>query len=168
MTTSEPKPSETIKRRKAGGQGATRGHSQTSPEAIERLERDKKCVQLRRAGVHWDTIADQLSYSSPGHAHDRFMALMREYPREDVETTRELIAGRLEVVIRTLTPKVVKADTWAIDRYLRACEQLAKLTGANRAERVEVSVGASELDVALRELQVELQARAAGSPVPQE
>jgi hypothetical protein len=170
MTSSETMRGETPTKVKKSrtGRGATKTQSATSPAAIERRERDLQCVQLRRAGVHWDIIAKQLGYSSTGHAYDRFMAIMREYPREDVETTRELIADRLESVIRVLTPKILKGDNWSIDRYLKTCEQLAKLTGANRPEKLELSVGASELDAALRELEQELRARAGGAPVPQE
>lgn len=148
---------------------ANKGHTvRTSPEALERQERDQQALQLRRSGVTWDVIAQQLEYASAGHAYNQVTKLMREYPREDIEAYRDLLIDRQELVIRVLTPKVLKADTWAIDRYLKACDQLARLTGSNRPEKLELSVGASELDAALRELEQELRARAGGAPVPQE
>jgi hypothetical protein len=168
MTTPTTAP-KTKARKKAGtGQGATRRHSATSPESIDTRERDQQALQLRRSGVTWDAIATQLRYSSPGHAYNQVTKLMREYPREDVEAYRDLLIDRQELVIRVLTPKVLKADTWAIDRYLKACEQLARLTGANRPERIEVTAAQSELDAAYRELMAEMNARAGGAPVPPE
>lgn len=168
MTTPATEP-KTRARKKAGtGQGATRRRSATSPEGINTRERDHQGLQLRRAGVGWDAIAQQLKYSSAGHAYNQVTKLMREYPREDVEEYRDLLIDRLELVIRALTPKVIKADTWSTDRYLRACEQLARLVGANRPERVEVSAAQSELDSAYRELLAEMNARAAGAPIPPE
>lgn len=161
-TTGSPK---TTRRKNTGNKGAT---VKTTPDAIDTRERDQQALQLRRSGVTWDAIAQQLKYASAGHAFNQVKKLMHEYPREDVEAYRDLLIDRQELVIRVLTPKVLKADTWAIDRYLKACEQLARLTGANRPERLEVSAAASELDAAYRELLAEMNTRAAGQPVPQE
>lgn len=160
-TTAKPTP----RKKRVANKGRT---VTTSPDAIDTRERDHQGLQLRRAGVGWDAIAQQLKYASAGHAYNQVTKLMREYPREDVEEYRDLLIDRQELVIRVLTPKVLKADTWAIDRYLRACEQLAKLVGANRPERVEITAAQSELDSAYRELLAEMNARAAGVPVPQE
>lgn len=150
------------KRRKTGGtgQGATRRNSPTSPEGIERRERDLQCVQRRKAGMERVDIAKELDYASPGHAYNRFMVIMHQYPREDVETVREIISSRYDTVIRVLTPKVLIGDLRAIDRYLKTCDQQARLLGANRPEKLEVSAGASELDAALRELEAEMRTHA--------
>lgn len=153
------------RKKRVANKGAT---VRTSPDAIERLERDHQALQLRRSGVHWDVIAKQLKYASAGHAYNAVTALLKEYPREDVEQYRDLLTDRLELVIRVLTPKVLNADNWSIDRYLKACDQLARLTGSNRPEKLEISAGATELDEALRELESEMRLRAGGEPVPQE
>lgn len=166
--TNETKRNETKRNKSNGGQGATRHDSPTSPEAIERLERDLKNVQLRKSGLHWQAIADELGYSSPGHAYDRFMSVMQDYPREDIDTARNIIADRHEACIAAMWPAAMNGDGWAVDRVTRSLEALAKLWGANRPEKLEMSMGASELDTALREWQQELEMRAAGQPVPQE
>jgi hypothetical protein len=96
------------------------------------------------------------------------MIVMKDYPREDVETAREIISDRYEAMIRALWPKVLKGDVWAIDRVTRISEAQAKLLGVNRPEKLELSVGGTELDAALRELEAEMKARAGGAPVPVE
>lgn len=147
------------------GKGAT---VKTSPEAIERWDRDVECVRMRRAGKHWQTIADELGYSDTGHAYQRFQVVMREYPREDVEQWRDTLCARHDEMLSAIWAKVQAGSLPAIDRAIRILEAQAKLLGANRAEKLEVSAGVSELDSALRELEAELKARAGGAAVPVE
>lgn len=98
----------------------------------------------------------------------RFQAVMQAYPRENIETCRNIINDRYEAMICALWPKVVKGSLSAIDRVTRICEAQAKLNGANNAEKLDVSAGAAELDAALRALEAELRLRAQGQPVPEE
>lgn len=125
-TTGTPKP----RRRRT-----TPNNSRTTKVAIERRERDLQCVNLRRAGLGWQAIADQLNYASPGHAHERFMVFMREYPREDVETARDLEADRLDEAQRAIWVRCVKGDLQALDRLLKLSAQRAKLLGLNAQVR---------------------------------
>lgn len=159
-----------VKRRRGpqGGQGATRSQSKTSPEAIARLERDTKCVELRKAGLTFQEIAQRLGYASAGHARDRFLVMLREFPSETVEETRRLLRERYESMLRAIWPDVLRGKWLAIDRANRILENIAKLEGANRPEQVQVFYGETELDAALRELEEQLRLRAAGQPVPQE
>jgi hypothetical protein len=163
--TAKPRKGQTTRRQNRGNKGAT---VTTTPEAIERRERDLQCVELRKAGATWQSIADTLGFADPGHAYKRFQVVMKDYPREDVETARNIISDRYDAMIRALWPKVLKGNEWAIDRVTRISESQAKLLGANRPEKLELSVGGTELDAALRELEVEMKARAGGAPVPVE
>ncbi len=105
--------------------------ARTTPTAIERRERDTKCVQLRRAGVDWASIAQQLGYASAGHAHKQFMAFMKDYPREDAVAARELEADRYDQLQRAIWKKCLSGDTWAIDRVLKIMDQRERLLGLN-------------------------------------
>jgi hypothetical protein len=147
---------------------ANKGRTVAScPEAIDRKERDLQCVKLRHSGKTFQQIAGVLGYASPGHAHNGFMRVMKDYPREDVETVRDMISNRYDALIEAIWPKAMGGDLGAVDRVLRICDQQARLLGANRPEKLEISAGASALDAALRELEAELRARAAGHPVGQ-
>jgi hypothetical protein len=142
----------------------------TSPEAMARLERDTKCMELRRAGLQWDAIAKQLGYSSPGHAHDRFMVLMKEYPREAVDEAREVELHRYDQLQDAIWAQCVNSDEknqhWAIDRVLKLMDQRARLMGWNKPVRQEVSViTENAVDTAIRELQTQLELRAAAAGV---
>jgi hypothetical protein len=146
-----------------------RGHSsRTRVSAIERRERDHRCVNMRRADAEWKVIADALGYSSPGHAHDSFMTFMHEYPREDAEIARDVEADRLDQLQRALWPHAIDRyspkQRWASERVLQLMDQRARLLGLNKpvAQRHEVTVLTEDaVDNAIRALETEIEARAA-------
>lgn len=105
--------------------------AQTTAAAVARRERDAQCVQLRRAGLGWDAIAQQLGYSSAARAYEQFMSFMKEYPREDAVAARELEADRYDQLQRAIWAKCLKGDTWSIDRALKLMDQRARLLGLN-------------------------------------
>jgi len=152
----------------------TQLNSKTSPEAIERLERDLECVNLRRAGVEWHAIASQLGYADASHAHHRFMALMKAYPREQIDEARQIELERLDRVQLAIWEQCLsegKNQHWAIDRFLKLSDQRARLLGINAPVRQEITVlSESTVDKAIRELQAAMQAQAAeaGLDVPAE
>ncbi len=147
-----------------------RGDRRTTADALERHARDHECVKLRRAGVGWEVIAEQLGYASPGHAYDRFMVFMKDYPREDAETAREVEADRLDQLQRAIWAKCLKGDTWAIDRALRISDQRCRLLGLNMPVRQQIEViTESAVDAAIRTLTEQLDnddAEVAGADSP--
>ena len=105
--------------------------AQTTAAAVARRERDAQCVQLRRAGLGWDAIAQQLGYSSAARAYEQFCSFMKEYPREDAVAARDLEADRYDQLQRAIWAKCLKGDTWAIARALKLMDQRARLLGLN-------------------------------------
>jgi hypothetical protein len=59
------------------------------------------------------------------------MVFMKDYPREDVVTARELEADRYDQLQRAIWAKCLKGDTWAFDRALKIMGQRARLLGLN-------------------------------------
>lgn len=138
----------------------TPNNSRTTAEAVARRERDAQCVQLRRAGLGWDAIAQQLGYSSAARAYERFNVFMHEYPREDAEAARELEADRYDQLQRAIWAKCLKGDTWAIDRALKLMDQRARLLGLNMPVRQTIEViSESTVDRAIKELTEQLEAQ---------
>jgi len=114
--------------------------AETSPTRLAIRDRDEQAAALRRAGATWPQIARQLGYASAGHAHDRFMILMREYPRDDIEAARDLEADRLDQLQRALWPRAMGGDEGAITTVLRIMDQRARLLGYNAPQRKEITV----------------------------
>jgi hypothetical protein len=145
-------------------------NGRTRPEDIERWERDYKCVQMRRAAVDWVTIAQELGYASTGHAHDRFLAFMRAYPRDDVEAMRDLELDSIEQKMRQLEAGCAKGEARAIEVWNKLSERRSKLMGLDKPERKEVTVLTEDVvDRAIREELEQLQrtARNAGVDIPE-
>lgn len=140
----------------------------TSPAAIDRLQRDTEAVRLRRAGHTFDEIATACGYADKGRAHHAVTALLRAYPREDVELLRDITFDRYEQLIRGLWARAAGGDVWAVDRVSRLLDQQARLCGLNRPEKIQITPGETDLDAALRELEAQMRRRAAGTPIPQE
>lgn len=140
--------------RRAGGVPFGQG---SSAEDIARWERDYQCVQLRRQEVDWPTIAERLGYSSPGHAHNRFVAFMRAYPRDDVETMRDLELQRIERACAALEPKVASGDVRAAEVWNKLSERRSKLMGLDKPERREITVLTEDVvSAACRKLEEEM------------
>lgn len=117
------------------------GH--TKPADIARWERDHQCVIMRRAEIDWDTITERLGYASKGHAHNRWVAMMREYPRDDVEAMRDLELDRIEKTCRALEPLIAKGDEKSVraaEVWAKLSERRSKLAGIDKPERREVTV----------------------------
>jgi hypothetical protein len=145
-----------------------RGH--TSPADAERWERDYQCVQMRRAECDWNTIVEKLGYSSTGHAHDRWMAFMRAYPRDDVEAMRDLELDRIEKTCKALEPKIAEGDVRAAEVWNKLSERRSKLMGLDKPERKELTVLTEDVvDKAIREAREELErtSRNSGVAVPE-
>jgi hypothetical protein len=142
----------------------------TTPEAIERWERDYECVKMRRAQCDWDTIVAKLGYASRGHAHDRFVAFLRAYPRDDVAALRDLEADRLEEAGNALWPEIQKGNARAAEVWNKLSERRAKLLGMDAPIRQEVThLSDSTVDRAIQELrdQMTAEATAAGVELPE-
>jgi hypothetical protein len=138
-----------------------RPQSRSKPADIARWERDYECVKMRRAEVDWMTIAEKLGYASPGHAHDRFLAFMRAYPRDDVEAMRDLELDRIEKTARALEPRIEQGDVRAAEVWNKLSERRAKLMGLDKPERREVTVMTEDaLDKAIREAREEMERKA--------
>jgi hypothetical protein len=130
-----PQPNPRARRQVRGGK--------SKPADIERWERDYECVKLRRAEVDWDTIVERLGYSSKGHAHNRFVAFMRAYPRDDVETMRDLELQRIEKTCAALEPRIAlggQDSIRAAEVWNKLSERRSKLMGLDKPERKEITV----------------------------
>jgi hypothetical protein len=124
---------------------------------------------MRKAEIDWNTIAETLGYASPGHAHDRFLAVLRAYPRDDVEDMRNLELDRIEKTARALEDHIASGG----DRVVRAAEvwnklseRRAKLMGLDRPEKKEITVLTKDtVAAAIERLNAEMAAKAKNAGV---
>jgi hypothetical protein len=117
----------------------------STPENIENWERDVECVRMRKLSIDWDTIRETLGYTSNGHAHDRYLHVLREYPRDDVEDMRDMELLAIEKKMNQLEDKCAQGDSRSIEVWNKLSERKAKLYGIDAPERKEISVLTNDL-----------------------
>jgi hypothetical protein len=147
----------------------TKGRGRTKVNEIERWERDAECVRMRKACLDWDTIVEKLGYSSRGHAHDRFIAMMRNYPRDDVEQMRDLELDRIDLACQQLAPAIRAGGmvgVKAIEAWNKLSERRSKLMGLDKPDRRELTVLSKDtVSAAIEKLNTELTAKAMAAGV---
>lgn len=113
----------------------------TSRVDIEAAERRLKALELRRAGMSYRAIAEQLD-CDPSAAY-RHVATelqnMREACKEAAKDLRDLELSRLDLYLRALMPKILAGDTKAVTAALGVGKRRAELTGLDAPVKLETS-----------------------------
>ncbi len=103
--------------------------SKTSPRRLEAIERQRKALELRRAGAQFDAIATQLGYASPGAAHVAVDSALKRTLQEPADAVRRLEVDRLDRLFLAWWPAALQGDAEACDRVLKIMARRAKLQG---------------------------------------
>lgn len=117
-------------------------NSPTAQRRIEAKERALKALELRKKGMRYEQIAQQLGYTNRGSAHKAVMKELKLLAKECLEEAaqvRDLELQRLDALYLKAWEAVEEGDLPAIDRCLRIMERRAKLLGLDAAEKVEHS-----------------------------
>ena len=122
-------------------------NSPTAQRRIEAKERALKALELRKKGVRYEQIAQQLGYSNRGNAHKAVMKeleLLAKECREEAAQVRDLELQRLDDLFLAAWKAIADGSESAIDRALRVSESRRKLMGLDAAQKVDVN-GIAEL-----------------------
>lgn len=127
--------------------GGARGRKATPSAETIRKERD--ALELRRAGLDYQSIAEQVGYANKSGAFKAVQAALRRGFVEPASDLRDLEAERLDRLQAAVWPAALRGDTKAIDRVLRISDQRAKLLGLNAPTRTDVTVRLDEQQAVL-------------------
>lgn len=120
-----------------------RNHNKDNHIAIEATERQRQVLELRKSGLGFQAIADQLGYKDHSGAYRAFRTALRKTLQEPADELRALEVDRLDTMLLGLWPKATRGDTWSVDRVLRIMERRAALLGldapAKREETLHVT-----------------------------
>lgn len=103
--------------------------SKASERRIASAEKKRQALELRKAGVGYVKIAEQLGYKSVSSAHDAVMSALKAITKEPAEEVRTMEIERLDAMLFAISPQVRAGHLGAIDRSLRIQERRAKLLG---------------------------------------
>lgn len=132
-----------------------------NPPREETIERERRVLELRRAGATFETIANTLGLS---HRSDAAKICKRAMARPLIEPARELRqleATRLDELQYAVWNKALNGDLDAFDRVLKVMERRAKLFGLDHSAKI------AEAQLALEADKVRLIAMAFGKALDQ-
>ena len=121
-----------------GGRGQGKGESDSSPRRIAAAERQRLALELRKAGVTFEEIANQLGYSKAG-AYKAVTSALQKTLQEPADEVRTLAVTRLDKLLTAMWPQARQGNQGAVDRVLRIEERRAKLLGLDAPTRTDVT-----------------------------
>ena len=112
-------------------------NKQPDPETIDR---EIKVLELRRAGLTWQKIADEVGYADPTGAYAAYKRAVKRVLQEPADEVRQQEIDRLDRLQVAVWPRAMKGDDRAINTILRLMERRAKLLGLDAAQKVQAEV----------------------------
>ena len=130
-------PSHEGKRKGANAEG--------SPRMIAARDRQRRTLELRRAGATYEMIGEQVGYSSASGAAKAVSAALKLMLREPADEVRQLELDRLDRLLLAVWSRAIggpgkPSDDFAIDRCLKIIKQRAELLGLNAPQQHVVGV----------------------------
>jgi hypothetical protein len=112
----------------------------TSAITINKREKSVRALELRKAGVSYEMIAQQLGYSNRTSAHRAVSRLLDATEKEVVTDLREMELRRLDDLFRSMYPVALKGNFQAVDRCLKIMERRSKITGLDAPEKTQSDI----------------------------
>ena len=135
-----------------------------SPELVDK---EVKVLELRRAGLTWQRIAEETGYADHTGAYAAYKRAIKPTMQQPADELREQEVDRIDRLQLALWPKAMKGDERSISTIVRLMERRAKLLGLDAPTRIQQDVttwtGDESIDRAVRDLAALLTANDADS-----
>jgi len=118
----------------------TTKNSKTAPMVISKRERAIQALDLRKAGISYEMIAQRLGYSNRTAAFRAVQTLLEKSEKEASTDLREMELRRLDDLFLSIYKKAREGDLPAIDRCLKIMERRAKMSGLDAPEKTQSDV----------------------------
>jgi hypothetical protein len=113
------------------------GEPKASERRIEAVERQRKAVELRKAGMSYEAIADELGYAGKSGAYKAVHTALTRTLQEPADELRALEAARLDDLWRGIWLDARKGNVAKIDRALKIMARRAALLGLDAPIKTE-------------------------------
>lgn len=124
---------------------ARRRRGTSTVNKIQAKEKQRRALEMRKTGMTYQLIADQLGYAGPSGARQAIMAAMEATTVEPAHELRIINYERLNHMILSLWPRVHQGDTSAISTVMSAMRHQEDLVGLQRGvdklELTQINVG---------------------------
>jgi hypothetical protein len=124
-----------------------------SPELVDK---EIKVLELRRVGLTWVRIAEEVGYADHTGAYAAYKRAIKRTMQQPADELREQELDRIDRLQVAIWPAAMKGDTRAVLTIVRLMERRAKLTGLDMPIKIEQDVttwtGGDTIDRAVRDL----------------
>ena len=103
------------------------------------MERQRRAIALRKAGLPYDRIARELGYAGPSGAYNAVRSALKKVVLEPAQELLLLELSRLDDALAGLAPKVRAGDPRAVHAYLAVMSHRARLIGLYEPQRVDIT-----------------------------
>lgn len=124
-----------------------------SPELVDK---EIKVLELRRVGLTWVRIAEEVGYADHTGAYAAYKRAIKRTMQQPADELREQELDRIDRLQVAVWPAAMKGDTRAVLTIVRLMERRAKLTGLDMPIKIEQDIttwdGGDSIDKAVRDL----------------
>lgn len=136
----------------------------------EIIEKERKALELRRAGVSYDVIAQQLGWSNGSGAWQAVQRAMRRTLRDaGTEQVRDQELDRLDRMQQAVWSRALQGDLPAVGTVLRIMERRSRLLGLDAPVTAQIQVehfDGNSIDAEVARLIATLEAKPAKKELP--
>lgn len=111
-----------------------------TPQRIAALEKERRALEFRKAGMTYAEIANQVGYADASGARKAVIRGMQSIIQEPAVELRTWQYERLNHMLLVLWPKVQQGKERAIETSLRIMDKMDRLFGTEAAKEVDVNV----------------------------
>jgi hypothetical protein len=124
-----------------------------SPELVDK---EVKVLELRRAGLTWQRIAEETGYADHTGAYAAYKRAIKRTQQQPADELREAELDRIDRLQLALWPKAMKGDNASINTIVRLMERRARLLGLDTPIKIQQDIttwtGDESIDRAVRDL----------------
>jgi len=132
-----------------------------SPELVDK---EIKVLELRRAGLTWQRIAEETGYADHTGAYAAYKRAIKRTMQQPADELREAELDRIDRLQLALWPKAMKGDNASINTIVRLMERRARLLGLDTPIKIQQDVttwdGDESIDRAVKDLAALLEGHA--------
>lgn len=105
--------------------------------SVVAAERQAEALSLRKQGHTFQEIADRLGYAGHQGAYKAVMSALRKTIQEPADELRRLELERLDVMLKSLWPFVLKGSPRHVEMALKVMDRRAAYLGLDAPKQVE-------------------------------
>jgi hypothetical protein len=106
----------------------------------ELFDKENKVLELRRAGLTWQRIAEEVGYADHTGAYAAYKRALKRTQQQPADELRFAELDRIDRLQLALWPKAMKGDNASVNTIVRLMERRARLLGLDTPIKVQNEV----------------------------